>query len=166
MARVLTSPIRPIKLRAVPASAEEMEGRPDIANLIGIYAALSDSSEAEVMKQHGGGQFGPFKAALAEVAVEALRPVTELMNRYLAAPDEIDAILSKAGDAAAAIADPTRARASKFQMPVLIRRFPARQQVWLFCASIITARMTVSSRLARPSADGLSFTPISMTTAS
>jgi len=91
---------------AVPASAEEMEGRPDIANLIGIYAALSDRSEADIMKEHGGGQFGPFKAALAEVAVESLRPVTELMNRYLAAPDEIDAILSKAGDDAAAIADP------------------------------------------------------------
>jgi tryptophanyl-tRNA synthetase len=85
---------------------EEMEGRPDIANLIGIYAALSERSEVDIMKEHGGGQFGPFKSALADVAVEALRPVTELMNRYLAAPDEIDAILSKAGDDAAAIADP------------------------------------------------------------
>ena len=91
---------------SVPANAEEMEGRPDIANLIGIYAALSERSEADIMNEHGGGQFGPFKAALAEVAVESLRPVTELMNRYLAAPDEIDAILSKAGDDAAAIADP------------------------------------------------------------
>jgi tryptophanyl-tRNA synthetase len=91
---------------AVPSSAEEMEGRPDIANLIGIYAALSERSEADIMKEHGGSQFGPFKSALADVAVETLRPVTELMNRYLAAPDEIDVILSKAGDDAAAIADP------------------------------------------------------------
>ena len=45
---------------AVPASAEEMEGRPDIANLIGIYAALSDRSESQIMNEHGGGQFGPF----------------------------------------------------------------------------------------------------------
>ena len=58
------------------------------------------------MAEHGGGQFGPFKAALADVAVETLRPVTESMNRYLAAPDEIDAILAKAGEDAAAIADP------------------------------------------------------------
>jgi len=35
------------------------------------------------MNEHGGGQFGPFKAALAEVAVEALRPVTEsLQSRF------------------------------------------------------------------------------------
>lgn len=91
---------------SVPANAEEMEGRPEIANLIGIYAALSETSEADIMNEHGGCQFGPFKAALAEVAVETLRPVTELMNRYLAAPDEIDTILNKAGDDAAAIADP------------------------------------------------------------
>ena len=65
------------------------------------------------MNEHGGGQFGPFKNALAEVAVETLRPVTELMNRYLAAPDEIDTILSKAGDDAAAIADPVVADVRK-----------------------------------------------------
>ena len=58
------------------------------------------------MREHGGGQFGSFKNALAEVAVETLRPVTELMNRYLAAPDELDAIHNKAGDDAAEIADP------------------------------------------------------------
>ena len=98
---------------SVPASAKELEGRPDIANLIGIYAALSERSEADIMNEHGGGQFGPFKNALAEVAVETLRPVTELMNRYLASPDEIDAILSKAGDAAAAIADPVVADVRK-----------------------------------------------------
>lgn len=91
---------------SVPSTAEEMEGRPDIANLIGIYSALSERTEADIMVEHGGSQFGPFKAALAEVAVETLRPVTELMNRYMAAPDELDAILSKAGDAAAEIADP------------------------------------------------------------
>ena len=91
---------------SVPASSEDLEGRPDIANLIAIYAALSERSEQDIMNEHGGGQFGPFKAALAEVAVESLRPITELMNRYLGAPDEIDMILNKAGEAASEIADP------------------------------------------------------------
>ena len=91
---------------SVPTSPEDLEGRPDIANLIGIYAALSERSEQDIMNEHGGGQFGPFKAALAEVAVESLRPITELMNRYLGAPDEIDMILNKAGEAASEIADP------------------------------------------------------------
>ncbi|WP_409432683.1 tryptophan--tRNA ligase [Litorimonas sp. RW-G-Af-16] len=90
----------------VPATMKELEGRPDIANLVGIYAALANISEKDVLAQHAGSQFGPFKAALADVAVEAMAPITDLMSRYLADPDELDRILSKAGDKAAEIADP------------------------------------------------------------
>ena len=97
----------------VPEDAEGLSGRPDIANLVGIYAALAEISEAEVLAAHGGSQFGPFKAALADVAVAALSPVTELMNRYLADPDELDRILAKAGDKAAQMADPIMADVRK-----------------------------------------------------
>ena len=90
----------------VPETVKELEGRPDIANLVGIYAALADIDEADVLKQHAGSQFGPFKGALADVAVATMSPITDLMTRYLADPDELDRILTKAGDAAAAIADP------------------------------------------------------------
>jgi len=98
---------------SVPATVEELEGRPDVAGLVGIYAALANISEAEVLTRHAGGQFGPFKAALAEVTVEVMRPITELMNRYLSDPDELDRILANAGDAAAAIADPIMADVRK-----------------------------------------------------
>ena len=91
---------------AVPETVEELEGRADVAGLVAIYAALANISEAEVLSQHAGGQFGPFKQALADVAVEVLAPITDLMNRYLADPDELDRILSRAGDKAAEIADP------------------------------------------------------------
>jgi len=91
---------------AVPETVEELEDRADIAGLVAIYAALADISEAEVLTRHAGGQFGPFKQALADVAVEVLSPITDLMNRYLADPEELDRILSQAGDKAAEIADP------------------------------------------------------------
>jgi len=92
-----------------PDSPDVLQGRPDVANLIGIYAALSERSEADVITQYAGGQFGPFKADLAEVAVERLSPITELMSRYLADPDEIDRILANGADRAAAIAAPIMA---------------------------------------------------------
>jgi len=91
---------------AVPETIEELEGRADVAGLVAIYAALANISEAEVLRRHAGGQFGPFKQALADVAVEVLAPITDLMNRYLADPDELDRILTRAGDKAAEIADP------------------------------------------------------------
>jgi tryptophanyl-tRNA synthetase len=93
----------------VPSTIEEMEGRPEIANLVGIYAALADMTDADVLSQHAGSQFGPFKNALAEVAVEAMRPVSDLMRRYLSDPDELDRIMARSADAARAISEPIMA---------------------------------------------------------
>ena len=93
----------------VPGEASGLEGRPDIANLVSLYAALADISEADVLARHAGSQFGPFKAALADVAVEALRPVSELMRRYLADPDELDRIMARSADSARAISEPIMA---------------------------------------------------------
>jgi tryptophanyl-tRNA synthetase len=93
----------------VPGEMDGLEGRPDIANLVGIYAALADMSDEAVLAQHAGSQFGPFKAALADVAVEALRPVGELMRRYLADPEELDRIMGRSADAAKAISEPIMA---------------------------------------------------------
>lgn len=90
----------------VPETIEELEGRPDIAGLVALYAALADISEAQVLSAHAGSQFGPFKQALADVAVDVIAPVTDLMNRYLSDSEELDRILSAAGDKAARIADP------------------------------------------------------------
>jgi len=89
-----------------PDTEKALEGRPEIANLVGIYAALSDQSDAQILNQYAGQGFGGFKSDLAEIAVEKLAPITNLMTRYLADPEELDHILARAADKAAAIADP------------------------------------------------------------
>lgn len=93
----------------VPETLEELDGRPDIANLVGIYAALADLSDAEVLARHAGSQFGPFKAALADVAVDALQPVTERMRQFQDDPDELDRLMAKAAQSAREISDPIMA---------------------------------------------------------
>ncbi|WP_298917986.1 tryptophan--tRNA ligase [uncultured Algimonas sp.] len=93
----------------MPVTVEAMEGRPEIANLVGIYAALADIPDQVVLDRHQGSQFGPFKTALAEVAVEALRPVSDLMRRYLSDPDELDRIMARSADAAREISEPVMA---------------------------------------------------------
>lgn len=90
----------------MPETVEEMEERPEVKNLIGIYAALAGRKDADIVAEYAGQGFGAFKPALADLAVESLAPITELMNRYLAAPDELDRILSNAADKASEIADP------------------------------------------------------------
>ena len=93
----------------VPSTVEEMEGRPEVKNLVGIYGALADMTAEQVLAQFGGQGFGAFKPALADLAVEKLAPVGEAMRRYLADPAEIDRILADGAECAAAVAEPVLA---------------------------------------------------------
>ncbi len=110
-AEVIAKKIRKAKTDAgdIPDSAEGLEGRPEVANLVGVYSALSGMSEADVLREYAGRGFGVFKPALADLAVAKLQPITDLMNRYLSDPDEIDRILKSGAQAADAIANPIMA---------------------------------------------------------
>ncbi|MEO1305765.1 MAG: tryptophan--tRNA ligase [Pseudomonadota bacterium] len=90
----------------MPESLEEMEARPEVANLVGIYAALAGLSDEQVLAEYGGKGFGTFKPALADLAVEHLAPITEQMRRLIDDPAEIDAALRKGAEKANAVAEP------------------------------------------------------------
>ncbi len=90
----------------LPSEAAGLEGRPEAANLVGIYAALAGVEQAKVLGEFGGGQFSAFKNALVEVAVEKLGPIGAEMKRLVADPASIDAILKRGAERAEAIARP------------------------------------------------------------
>ena len=90
----------------MPEDEAGLEGRPEVANLVGIYAALAGTDKAAVLTEYGGKGFGVFKPALADLAVAHLSPITEKMREYLADPAEIDRILKDGGERADAIARP------------------------------------------------------------
>lgn len=98
---------------AMPDNVEELDGRPEVANLVGVYSALSGQSQNDIIAEYAGQGFGAFKPALADLAVAKLEPITDLMNRYLSSADEIDRILKKGAEDAAAIADPILADVRK-----------------------------------------------------
>ena len=97
----------------LPETIEGLAGRAEAANLVGIYAALAGTSDAEVLKEFGGQGFGAFKPALVEVTVAALRPVGETMRRLMDDPAEIDRVLHAGAERARAVADPIVAETKK-----------------------------------------------------
>ena len=97
----------------LPGSWEALEGRPEARNLVTIYAVLTGRTPAEVLREFEGQGFGAFKPALAELLVETLRPVKARLDELLAAPEEIDRILAKGSERAAATARPTLEAAYK-----------------------------------------------------
>ncbi|MGK7651423.1 tryptophan--tRNA ligase [Roseovarius sp. B08] len=90
----------------LPSDAEGLEDRPEARNLVNIYAALNDQSVDQVMRDVGGQQFGTFKPALAELAVEKLAPISQEMARLMQDTAEIDRILSDGAGKAREIAAP------------------------------------------------------------
>jgi tryptophanyl-tRNA synthetase len=90
----------------LPSETDGLKGRPEAANLVGIYAALSKSTSTDVLQQFGGRGFGDFKPALADLAIEKLAPMSDEMRRLMADPAHIDAILADGAARARAIADP------------------------------------------------------------
>lgn len=91
----------------LPSEEKGLEGRPEADNLVGIYAALSDTSKAEVLKQFGGAGWGTFKPALADLAVSVLAPMADEMRRLIDDPETIDTILRDGADRARALAEET-----------------------------------------------------------
>ncbi|WP_374598072.1 tryptophan--tRNA ligase [Brevundimonas sp.] len=90
----------------LPDTLEGLNDRPEAKNLVTIYAALADLTREQVLSQYAGQGFGAFKPALAELAVEAMAPVTAEMRRLMADPAEIDRVLKDGAERASAIADP------------------------------------------------------------
>jgi tryptophanyl-tRNA synthetase len=90
----------------LPETSEGLEGRPEAANLIGIYAALSDKTKAQVLAEVGGKPFSDFKKDLTELAVSVLTPINGEMARLMADPGSVDAVLRDGAERAAAIAEP------------------------------------------------------------
>jgi len=90
----------------LPEGLDDLGGRPEADNLVGIYAAIAGQTKAQVLGEWGGKGFGAFKPALADLLVARLGPVSAAMRGYLADPAQIDRVLADGAARARAIADP------------------------------------------------------------
>ena len=89
----------------LPASAAELEGRPEAANLLGIFAALAGQSRDQVLATYGGRGFAEFKRDLADLAVTVLGPIGAEMRRLTSDTAYVDGILRRGAERAGAIAE-------------------------------------------------------------
>jgi tryptophanyl-tRNA synthetase len=90
----------------LPAEPSGLRSRPEAANLVGIYAALLDTTSEAVLNDFGSRQFSVFKQALVDLAVARLAPLAEEMKRLLADPAHVEAVLARGPARAEAIAAP------------------------------------------------------------
>ena len=106
----------------LPGSMDGLKDRPEARNLVNIFAALSGEPQDGVLARFEGQGFGAFKPALADLAVEALAPITRRMAELTAATVEIDRILQDGAARANAIAEPIVAEAREIMGMIPVAR--------------------------------------------
>lgn len=95
--------------RAKTDSGSEIVAAPDkpsITNLLGIYAAMTDKTVADLEEEYAGKGYGDFKKELAEAVVEGLAPVREKALGLLDDPREVDGVLERGAEKAREVAHP------------------------------------------------------------
>jgi tryptophanyl-tRNA synthetase len=93
----------------IPETKQGLAGRAEVENLVGIFAAISETSVEAVLAEWGGKGFGAFKPALAEALSSKLAPIAAEMRRLTADTAALDAILKDGATRARAIAAPIMA---------------------------------------------------------
>jgi tryptophanyl-tRNA synthetase len=81
--------------------------QPGIKNLLNLYSKLSDKSIDEIVTMYEGKGYGDFKADVAEVIVEALRPIRERYEEILKDKEYLESVYAKGAQRAEAQARKT-----------------------------------------------------------
>jgi tryptophanyl-tRNA synthetase len=81
--------------------------KPGIKNLISIYSSLTGASIEQIEKEFDGKGYGTFKQAVAEVVIEALRPIQEKYKQMKSNEDYFRKIYAQGAQKAEAMASKT-----------------------------------------------------------
>ena len=88
----------------------DVASKPGVSNLLTIYSVLSGRTVESIEAEYAGHGYGDFKSGLSEVVTETFAPIRARTLELLDDPAELDRILARGADKAAAVADATLAR--------------------------------------------------------
>ena len=78
-----------------PENEKDLEGRPEINNLLNIFMAIEDVSLPNLIQSYAGMEFKKFKEDLGDCLVSKLSKISSEMRRLLSDNQYLDSILSE-----------------------------------------------------------------------
>ena len=84
----------------MPSDNSNLEKRPEVENLLGIYSSLNNQNLEKSIEEFSGKNFSDFKQKLSEVVVEKISPISLEINKLLKDKNHIDSILDKGAEKA------------------------------------------------------------------
>eukprot|EP00003_Mantamonas_plastica_P024743 TRINITY_DN467_c0_g1_i12.p1 TRINITY_DN467_c0_g1~~TRINITY_DN467_c0_g1_i12.p1 ORF type:complete len:389 (+),score=82.02 TRINITY_DN467_c0_g1_i12:838-2004(+) len=82
-ADVIAQKIRKAKTDALPIEAHNLDQRPEISNLVSIYASLSGLTDQQVCHKYKDAQTSQFKEGLTQLLIDTLLPISTQMDSLL-----------------------------------------------------------------------------------
>lgn len=92
-ADTISAKFRKAKSDMLDGISYDPENRPEAANLLQIYAVLSEQAIEATASQFASSNFSQFKSELADLAVAKIAPITGRMRDLMQNMEEVDAIL-------------------------------------------------------------------------
>ena len=84
----------------MPSKKDDLEKRPEVLNLLGIYSSLSNQNLDKVKSIFEGKNFSSFKDNLSELLVEKIEPIGKKIKDLLKDEKYLDKILNKGAEKA------------------------------------------------------------------
>ena len=92
-------------LYPLPENISDLKERPEALNLVGIFAALSEQTEEQVLNEYSGKGFGEFKPVLADLVISVLGPINLELNRIMEDKMYIESVLKSGSEKAQKISE-------------------------------------------------------------
>ena len=89
---------------ALPSDDKKLNERPEVENLLGIYASLSNQTLSNTINEFAGKNFFEFKQKLSHLVVEKIFPISDEINKLKKDNNFIDKILENGAEKADKIA--------------------------------------------------------------
>ena len=87
----------------------DVDGKPGVSNLLGIYSAVSGKSVKELESTFAGKGYGDLKTEVADAVVSVIEPIRTRATELLADTKELDSLLASGADRANELAEATLA---------------------------------------------------------
>ena len=78
---------------SMPTNDENLEKRPEVENLLGIYSSLSNKTLEQSKKEFAGKNFADFKEKLSDLLVQKIDPISKEIKKLLNDEEHLDSIL-------------------------------------------------------------------------
>ena len=88
----------------MPSTIEELQKRPEVKNLIGIYSSISGLTLEKIINEFSGENFSKFKESLSQVVVDKIIPISVEIKKLLNDKRYLEEILTEGSKKASNIA--------------------------------------------------------------